>query len=213
MARVKGKEARKDRDARIAAMLADGAPVDVIVEETGASRATVFRRLASLQEWPNPTALDEPPTESPADPPTPQRPPVAVDDPVAVATLAYLAGVSLLGIATAYGLDNYGLDADAPDFGLTGVDISRRRLERLAAKADALERMRLHRPAQWSRQVLEAETEERKAALDSRLPREIWLAFFSDVTSHQSNILTAHDFQSWIEWVKDLTIDRYPTMM
>ena len=77
------------------------------------------------------------------------------------------------------------MDADAPDFGLAGVAISRRRLGRLAAQADALERMRLFRPTQWARLVFEELESERRVSLDSRLPVETVKGFFSDVVNHQ----------------------------
>ena len=138
--------------------------------------------------------------------------PVDVDDPQAVATMAYLAGVSLLGIASALGVDVAVLDADIPDFGLAGLDISRRRLGRLGARADALEKMRLFRPAQWAKLIdLEAESE-RKAAFDSRLPRETWVGFFSEIVHHQAGLLTADDFQLWREWDSrfgDFTVSRH----
>ena len=155
-------------------------------------------------------ALVAPETVAPKS--TPEAVPVDVGDPVAVVTMAYLVGISLLGIAAALGVDGYALDPDAVDFGLNGAAISRRRLERLAAKADALERMRLHRPAQWARLVTEAEESERKAALDSRLSRETWTGFFGEIAAHQSGLLIERDFRDWIEWVEDLTVARYPSM-
>ena len=129
-----------------------------------------------------------------------------------VATAAYLAGLSPLAIASALGVDGYSLDADAADFGLGGKDVSRRRLERLAAQADALERMRVFRPAQWTKLVAQEAESERKAALDSRLPVEIWTGFYSEIVHHQSGLLTNDDFQDWLKWVQELTITRYPTM-
>ena len=142
----------------------------------------------------------------------PMAAPIDAGDPVAVLTAAYLAGVSPLAIAVALGIDAYAVDVDGVDFGLTGLDISRPRLERLAAKADALERMRKHRPAQWARLVTEEADSERTAALDSRLPAETWTGFFSEIVSHQANLLTADDFQRWREWVLDLVRTRYPSM-
>ena len=142
----------------------------------------------------------------------PMAAPVDAGDPVAVATMAYMAGVSLLGIAAALGVDVYALNADIPDFGLTGLDISRRRLGRLAAQADALERMRLFRPAQWAKLVAQEAESERKMSLDSRLPLEIWMAFFSELVNHQANILTDGDFQHWRRWIQDLVVGRFPTM-
>ena len=196
-------------------MLAEGEPVDVIIEETGASRSTVFRRQAALRDSPIPapwTPADDGPADDGDGPPVKRRDPVDVGDPIAVATAAYLAGISPVAIATALGINGYDLDADAADFGLKGAGISRRRLERLAARSDALERMQRQRPAQWASWVAEQDAAERKEALDSRLPRETWTAFFSDLVAHQSTILTERDMQDWIRWVKDLAIYRYPTM-
>ena len=76
----------------------------------------------------------------------------------------------MLAIAVSLGVDADSVDADAPDFGLAGKDVSRRRLGRLAAQADALERMRLFRPTQWARLVFEELESERRVTLDSRLP-------------------------------------------
>ena len=118
----------------------------------------------------------------------------------------------MMGIAAALGVDVAVLDADAPTFGLAGRDVSRRRLERLAAKADALERMRTHRPAQWGKLVALEEEAERRVAFDSRLPREIWLGFFGELVHHQAGLLTADDFQLWREWIQDLVVVRYPAM-
>ena len=204
MVRVRGAE-RIARNIRITTMLQEGIPVDLIEVETGASRATIFRRKAMLRG-------DEIPATAEAGKETTPAGPVDVGGPVAVATLAYLAGVSVLGIAAAYGLDHYDLDADALDFGLAGKDVSRRRLERLSAKADALERMRRNRPAQWAAWVAQQDDGERKAALDSRLPRETWTGFFGEIVAHQSGLLIERDFRDWIEWVEDLTVARYPSM-
>ena len=98
------------------------------------------------------------------------------------------------------------------DFGLSGLDISRRRLGRLGARADALEKMRLFRPAQWIKLVGQEAESERKMSLDSRLPIEIWTAFFSELVNHQANILTDGDFRDWQTWIQDLVIARYPMM-
>ena len=205
-------EARRNRDSRIVAMLADGLPVDVIVEETGASRATIFRRRAVA------VAGDRAAPVEAAGPAVNSAPPVApveavpVGGPVETATAAYLAGLSPLAIAAALGVDAYALDVDRPDFGLSDVAISRRRLERLAARADTLERMRRSRPAQWAAWVAHQDDAERAAALDSRLRRETWVEFFREIVSHQSLLLIERDFRDWIEWVKELTVARYPTM-
>ena len=105
------------------------------------------------------------------------------------------------------------LDAAAPDFGLAGKDVSRRRLERLAAKADALERMRLFRPSQWAKLVTEEEAQERQVALDLRLPRETWAGFFGEVVSHQSGLLTESDMMDWIRWVAGTDGLQIPNVM
>ena len=186
-------------------MLQEGMPVDLIEVETGASRATVFRRKAMLRG-------DEILATAEAGKETTPAGPVDVGNPIAVATAAYLAGVSVLGIAAALGVSHSDLDADSPHFGLAGLVVSRRRLERLAAKADALERMRLFRPAQWAKLVAEEEDKERKAALDSRLPRETWTGFFGEVVNHLADILTEGDFRQWVQWVEELATYRYPTM-
>ena len=187
-----------------------GEPDDVVARAVGHKERVIrYHRAWRCQcavERPA-VALVAPETVAPKS--TPEAVPVDVGDPVAVATMAYLVGVSLLGIAAALGVDGYALDADIPDFGLNGAAISRRRLERLAAKADALERMRLFRPSQWAKLVTEEEAQERKAALDSRLPRETWTAFWVDVVSHQANILIDSDFRAWMEWVSELVENRH----
>ena len=190
-----------------------GEPDDVVARAVGRKKRVIrYHRAWRCQcavERPA-VALVAPETVAPKS--TPEAVPVDVGDPVAVVTMAYLVGISLLGIAAALGVDGYALDPDAVDFGLNGAAISRRRLERLAAKADALERMRKHRPAQWAKLVAEEEDKERKAALDSRLPRETWIAFFGEVISHQANILTDDDFRRWRQWILELVTSRYPTM-
>ena len=103
-------------------------------------------------------------------------------------------------------------DADALDFGLAGKDVSRRRLGRLAAQADAMERMRIHRPTQWARLVFEELESERRVTLDSRLPVEVVMKFFTDVTNHQAAILTEDDFRLWTEWAVELVKTRYPSL-
>ena len=199
--------------------IADGQPDDVIAESVG-RKDRVIRHHRALRCK---CAVDRPapvvaPTPAVA-PAIPETPPQAaalfldVGNPAAVATAAYLAGLTGVAIAAALGVDGYQIDADAPDFGLTGVAVSARRLERLAARADALERMRLHRPAQWAKLVAEAEESERKEALDSRLPRETWIAFFREVIGHQSRLLTETDMLSWIAWVESLAESKYPTMV
>ena len=189
--------------------IADGQPDDVIARAV----ARKSRMIRNHRSWRCQCAVDRP---TPVD-----RPAVAVVEleaapvdvnPVAVATAAYLAGVSPLAIAVALGVGADALDADALDFGLAGKDVSRRRLERLAAQADALERMRLFRPAQWAKLVFEELESERRVALDSRLPVETVQGFFSEVVNHQQAILTEDDFGLWQEWVSDLLITRYPTM-
>ena len=127
------------------------------------------------------------------------------------ATAAFMAGLSTTAIAAALGVDAFALDVDRPDFGLP-VGVSRRRLERLGKRADALERMRVHRPAQWAAWVARSEEGERAAALDSRLPRETWTSFFGELVDHQSGLLIERDFRDWIEWIKELAQHRYPTM-
>ena len=196
-------------------MLAEGTPVDAIMEATGASRATVFRRQAALRDSPIPAPLapaEDGPAEDGDGPPVAAPDPVDVGDPVAVATAAFIAGIGPLALANALGIDADALDADAADFGLLGASISRRRLQRLAARSDALDRMRRQRPAQWADWVAEQDAAERKAALDTRLPRDTWTAFFSALVAHQATILTERDMQDWILWVKELAIYRYPTM-
>ena len=194
----------------------DGQPDDVVAAAVGRKE----RVIRYHRSWSCKCAVERP---APVDRPTvvtlaaqeaiPEAAPIDVDDPVAVATLAYLSGVSVLGIASAFGLDHYALQPDAPDFGLTGQTVARRRLERLAARADALERMRLHRPAQWATWVAEHDEKERQAALDSRLPRETWTGFLGDLIAHQSRLLTEADMRDWIAWVEDLAVSRYPTMV
>ena len=49
MARL-SKAEREERDAKVMAMLAKGTPVDLIEAETGASRATIFRRKAAMRD-------------------------------------------------------------------------------------------------------------------------------------------------------------------
>lgn len=188
-------------------MLQKGVPADVIEDETGASRATIFRRKAALRGDEIPAAAESGKKTMPAAPA-----PVDVYDPVATATAAYLAGLSPLAIAAALGVDAYALDPDAVGFGLINLDISRRRLERLAAKADALERMRKHRPAQWAKLVAQEEEAERRVALDSRLPVEVWTGFWADVVSHQAGILIERDFIEWMGWVSDLVEKRHTQM-
>ena len=185
--------------------LALGEPDDAIARAVG-RKPRVIRYHRS---WRCVCAVDRP---TPVAVELEAGPVVPVGDPVAVATAAYLAGVSPLAIAVALGVDGYALDADALDFGLKGAAISRRRLGRLAAQADALERMRLFRPAQWAKLVAEESESERKMSLDSRLPLETVRGFFSEVVNHQSLILTDDDFRDWIEWVSEMTIARYPTM-
>ena len=183
--------------------IADGEPDDVVARAVARKpRMIRYHRAGRCQ-----CAVDlVTPVQAPV------QAPVDVGDPAAVATLAYVAGVSPLAIAVALGVDGYSLDADAVDFGLIGAAISRRRLERLAARADALEKMRLFRPAQWAKLIAAEAESERKISLDSRLPAEIWGGFFSELVHHQSGILTDGDFQSWMEWVSDLAITRYPAM-
>ena len=86
MARVRGPE-RIARNIRITTMLQEGIPVDLIEVETGASRATIFRRKAMLRG-------DEIPATAEAGEETTPAGPVDVGDPVAVATMAYLVGES-----------------------------------------------------------------------------------------------------------------------
>ena len=135
-----------------------------------------------------------------------------MDNPVEVATAAFVAGISVAGVATALALDNYELDPDAADFGIGEATVSSRRLERLVARAEALEQMRLHRPAQWAKLVSEEEWKERQEALDSRLPRDTWMGFFQEMLAHQSNILSEDEMGHWIIWVKDLAQHRFPAM-
>ena len=195
--------------------IADGQPDDLIARAVGRKERVIRYHRA----WRCQCAVARPdPVDRPAvapavasGPPVPPDP-VDVGDPVAVATAAYLAGISPVAIATALGINAYDLDADVADFGLKGAAISRRRLERLAARSDALERMQRQRPAQWASWVADADAAERKEALDSRLPRETWTAFFAELVQHQSTILTERDMQDWIRWVKELAIYRYPTM-
>ena len=196
--------------------LAQGEPDDIVARAVKRQpRVIRYHRAWSCQcavdrpvDRPSPEPEPEPEPET-----TPETSPVDVGDPVAVATAAYLAGLSPLGIAAALGVDGYSLDADAADFGLTGAAISRRRLERLAAQADALERTRVFRPTQWVKLVGQEAESERKMSLDSRLPLEIWTGFFSELVHHQAGILTDDDFQRWREWVQDLVTSRYPSMV
>ena len=191
-----------------------GEPDDVVARAVGRKERVIrYHRAWRCQcavERPAPV-VDSPPA-APVEAAAVAPAPVGVGDPDAVATAAYLAGLSPLAIAAALGIDAYSLDVDSPDFGLTGAGISRRRLERLAARADALERMRRYRPAQWAVWVAQQDDAERKAALDSRLPRETWTAFWADVVSHQENILIDGDFSVWMGWVKELVENRHTQM-
>ena len=195
--------------------LAQGEPDDVIARAVRRKPRMIRNHRAGhcvCVDRPTPetvTPVDRPPPETV----TPETvTPIDVGDPTAVATAAYLAGLSPLAIAVALGVDAYSLSPDALDFGLTGLDISRRRLERLAAQADALERTRVFRPSQWVKLVGQEAESERKMSLDSRLPLEIWTGFFSELVHHQAGILTDDDFQRWREWVQDLVTSRYPGM-
>ena len=198
-----------------------GEPDDIVAEAVGLKPRIIRWHKAERCKncGPLPDRVDlvdlppvaDAPDAAPA--PAPAQP-VAVDlaDPVAVAWAAYTAGVSLLGLAAAYGLDVAQVDADAPDFGLNGAAIAPQRLVRLAAKADALERMRKFRPAQWAKLVAGTEEAERKAALSSRLPRETWVGFWTTVAGHQSALLSETDLQAWFGWISDLVAERFPEM-
>ena len=197
--------------AEIHRRIADGQPDDSVARAVGRKERVIRYHRA----WRCQCAVDRPapvvdsPPAAPVEAAAVAPAPVGVGDPDAVATAAYVAGLSPLAIAAALGIDAYFLDVDSTDFGLTGAGISRRRLERLAAKADALERMRRYRPAQWAVWVAQQDDAERKATLDSRLPREIWTAFWVDVVSHQANILIDSDFRAWMEWVSELVENRH----
>ena len=161
--------------------LAQGEPDDIVARAVQRQpRVIRYHRAWSCQcAVDRPRPVDRPTPEArPVDRPTPETvTPIDVSDPVVVATAAYLAGVSPLAIAVALGVDGYALDVDGADFGLAGKDVSRRRLERLAAQADALERTRVFRPTQWVKLVGQEAESERKMSLDSRLPLEIWTGF------------------------------------
>ena len=146
-------------------------------------------------------------------PPPPPPPPVDVSNPVEVATQAYVAGITTLGIATALGIDAYSLDPDSADFGLNGQTVSPRRLERLAARAGAMQQMQRHRPAQWAGLVAKTEEMERQESLDTRLPLEVWVNFWGEVVAHQSSLLTEADMRHWTHWLEDLVRHRYPEMV
>ena len=212
--------------------IANGEPDDVVARAVGRKERVIRHHRA----WKCKCKVDRPAPysaidSSPADDSGPAVAPVqrevaivsdgpavapglAVDvvNPAIVATSAYMAGMSTTAIAAALGVDAYALDVDRPDFGLTDVTVSRRRLERLGKRADALERMRLHRPAQWAAWVARSEEGERAEALDSRLPRETWTGFLDELVTHQSRLLIERDFRDWVAWVKELAVARYPSM-
>ena len=199
--------------------IADGQPDDVIADAIGRKERVIRHhrggRCKCTYDRPAPYSADD---SGPAvalalgvAPATVAA--VGVGNPTAVATAAFLAGLSAVAIAAALGVDAYSLNPDMADFGLTGAAISPRRLERLAARADALERMRLHRPAQWATWVAKAEETELAVALDSRLPRETWTGFFGEIINHQSRLLTEGDMRDWIQWVEDLAVSRYAAMV
>ena len=198
--------------------IADGQPDDVVAAAVGRKERVIRHhrggRCKCTYDRPAPyVAEDSGPAVAPVFGVAPAT--VAaldVGNPAAVATLAFMAGLSLTAIAAGLGVDAYGLNPDVTDFGLTGAAISPRRLERLAARADALERMRLHRPAQWAAWVAKAEETELAVALDSRLPRETWTGFFGEIINHQSRLLTDGDMRDWIQWVEDLAESKYPAM-
>lgn len=196
--------------------LADGQPDDVVARSVGLKERVIRNHRASRCKCaiPRPEAVHQPAVAL-IEPETIEPETVAVIDvgnPVAVATKAYAVGVSPLAIAAALGVDAYRVDPDSGDFGLAAVTVSSRRLERLAATAETLRKMQLHRPAQWTAWVARQDDGETMVAMDSRLPRETWTGFFGAVISHQANILTEDDFRDWVQWVDELAINRFPAM-
>ena len=89
-------------------------------------------------------------------------------DPAAVASGAFLAGLSLPAISSALGVET--VNPDRPDFGLGDSAIARARLEALQAETEAQVRMRREHPGQWAvlqarRVEVERKTRERGTAV------------------------------------------------
>ena len=136
----KGSEAAAEIHRRLDA----GEPVAHIARETGRQLSVVYHHRKGRCRCPENTPVA--PETSPETTVEPELVPAI--DPVEVATGAYFAGMSVVAIGSALGVET--VNPDRLDFGLGDADISTARLAALQAETDALVRMRREHPGQWA---------------------------------------------------------------
>ena len=189
------KAIKKQRDADIARMLADGHAVPVIAKETGATERTIYRRKAAMRKDAGDAAVMEvqPGIGQPA-----SAIPAALTKERLIG-MAYAVGLSRAEIAAGLGIEEADVDID-----VTAQETA------LSGRVQALARLRAEKPDKWLLLMERREAEERRQAESKAIPFERFRDWMGHIIAHQQAILTEDDMRQWVSWLEDLATNQFP---
>ena len=194
--RVKG-QAKKERDAKIARMLAEGQPAALIATETGANVATVYRHRAAVRQA-DFARIDGHPVGEESRSLIEVCPDVGLSQRDRTIVELYAAGVASETIGDAFEID------------LEAIPLTGNAKEVAAIReGQVMARLAKAHPARWVELVEARRIAEQRARERTDITRDEFSAFFGDVLGHLNALLTESDMRHFVFWVEELAKYRH----